>query len=182
MCVCVCVWEGGLNVLSCWADILGTKWGRRQKMGWGRKEKKCVCVCGGGGDKMGWGWGALFLFGVVVVDGGWGGGEKTRLPRTIKIQVDEYLRLALSTSVASFHSSLFLFFKHLPPPPHRPPHPPALGPFCFTSTEARWLIMDGDGGGGVGWGGGDKRAKARAWIPHEKDRRDRGPPPEQWKC
>ena len=24
------------------------------------------------------------------------------------------------------------------------------GPFCFTSTEARWLIKDGDGGGGGG--------------------------------
>ena len=25
-----------------------------------------------------------------------------------------------------------------------------MGPFCFTSTEARWLIRDGDGGGGGG--------------------------------
>ena len=25
--------------------------------------------------------------------------------------------------------------------------------FCFTSTEARWLIRDGDGGGGEGEGG-----------------------------
>ena len=25
-------------------------------------------------------------------------------------------------------------------------------------------------------------AKARPRIPPEKDRRDRGPPPEQWKC
>ena len=25
-----------------------------------------------------------------------------------------------------------------------------LGPFCFTSTEPRWLIRDGDGGGGGG--------------------------------
>ena len=53
--------------------------------------------------------------------------------------------------------------------------------FCFTSTEARWLIRDGDGG----WGGGgeeDERVKARPRIPPEKDRRDRGPPPEQWKC
>ena len=23
------------------------------------------------------------------------------------------------------------------------------GPFCFTSTEARWLIRDGDGGKGT---------------------------------
>ena len=29
---------------------------------------------------------------------------------------------------------------------------------------------------------GDDRVKARPRIPPEKDRRDRGPPPEQWKC
>ena len=50
---------------------------------------------------------------------------------------------------------------------------------CFTSTQVRWLIRDGDRGGG---GGGDKRVKARPRIPPEKERRDRGPPPEQWKC
>ena len=49
-------------------------------------------------------------------------------------------------------------------------------PFCFTSTEASWLIRDGDRGEG------DERVKARPRIPPEKDRRDRGPPPEQWKC
>ena len=27
-----------------------------------------------------------------------------------------------------------------------------------------------------------ERVKARPRIPPEKDRRDRGPPPEQWKC
>ena len=52
--------------------------------------------------------------------------------------------------------------------------------FCFTSTEARRLIRDGDGEGG-GWEG-DERVKARPRVPPEKDRRDRGPPPEQWKC
>ena len=51
------------------------------------------------------------------------------------------------------------------------------GPFCFTSTEARWLIRDGDSEGGGG--GGDERVKARPRIPPERDRRDRGPPPEQ---
>ena len=35
--------------------------------------------------------------------------------------------------------------------------------------------------GGRG-GGGDERVKARPRIPPEKDRRDRGLPPEQWKC
>ena len=35
---------------------------------------------------------------------------------------------------------------------------------------------------GTGTGGeGDERVKARPRIPPEKDRRDRGPPPEQWK-
>ena len=29
---------------------------------------------------------------------------------------------------------------------------------------------------------GDDRVKARPRKPSEKDRRDRGPPPEQWKC
>ena len=40
------------------------------------------------------------------------------------------------------------------------------GPFCFTSTEARWLIRDGDRGKG------DERVKARHRIPPEKDRRE----------
>ena len=31
-------------------------------------------------------------------------------------------------------------------------HPCSLSSFCFTSTEARWLIRDGDGGGGGGKG------------------------------
>ena len=50
------------------------------------------------------------------------------------------------------------------------------------------LIRDGDGdggkegGGGRGERGGDERVKARPRIPPEKDRRDRGPPPEQRKC
>ena len=35
---------------------------------------------------------------------------------------------------------------------------------------------------GTGGGGGDEKVKARPRIPPEKDRRDRGPPPEQWKC
>ena len=39
----------------------------------------------------------------------------------------------------------------------------------------------GDGGGRGGGGRGDERVKARPRIPSEKDRRDRGPPPEQWK-
>ena len=40
-----------------------------------------------------------------------------------------------------------------------------------------------DGLLGTGKGGeGDERVKTRPQIPPEKDRRDRGPPPEQWKC
>ena len=48
---------------------------------------------------------------------------------------------------------------------------------CFTSTEAKLLIRD-EGGGGEG----GERVKARQWIPPEKERRDRGPPPKQRKC
>ena len=51
-------------------------------------------------------------------------------------------------------------------------------PYCFTATEARLLIRDEGGGAGEV----DERVKARPRIPPEKDRRDRGPPPEQWKC
>ena len=40
---------------------------------------------------------------------------------------------------------------------------------------------DGLLGTGTEWEG-DERVKARPRIPPEKDRRDRGPPPEQWKC
>ena len=58
--------------------------------------------------------------------------------------------------------------------------------------EARWLIRDGDRRGGGGGGTketkgedereGDERVKALPRIPPDKDRRDRVPPPEQWKC
>ena len=57
------------------------------------------------------------------------------------------------------------------------------GPCCFTSTEVRLLIRDGDHGGGGGGGGVEEegeRVKARLRISPEKDRRNRGPPPEQW--
>ena len=47
---------------------------------------------------------------------------------------------------------------------------------CFTSSEARLLIRDGDRGEEA------ERVKARPRIPPEKDRRDHGPPPEQWEC
>ena len=40
----------------------------------------------------------------------------------------------------------------------------------------------GVGSGGGGGGEEGERVKARPRIPPEKDRRDRGPPPEQWKC
>ena len=52
-------------------------------------------------------------------------------------------------------------------------------PYCFTSTEVRLLIWDRDWGG---VGGGDERVKAWPWLPPEKDWRDHGPPPEQWKA
>ena len=44
-------------------------------------------------------------------------------------------------------------------------------------SEAAYYGRGRRGGGGEG-----ERVKARPRIPPEKDRRDRGPPPEQWKC
>ena len=38
-------------------------------------------------------------------------------------------------------------YKALPPGQTGSQVPPSAGPFCFTSTEARWLIRDGDRGG-----------------------------------
>ena len=42
----------------------------------------------------------------------------------------------------------------------------------------KWGCLLGTGTGGEG----DKRVKAQPQIPPEKDRSDRGPLPEQWKC
>ena len=47
----------------------------------------------------------------------------------------------------------------------------------FTSTEARWLIRDGDGGGE---GGGSEGSSTARFDP--EDRGGRGLPPEQPKC
>ena len=56
--------------------------------------------------------------------------------------------------------------------------------FALRPQKRGGLLGTGTGEGGVGGGGGgeDERVKARPRIPPEKDRRDRGPPPEQWKC
>ena len=48
-----------------------------------------------------------------------------------------------------------------------------------TAPRGHWSEVVGWACGG--WGSGD-RVKARPRIPPEKDRRDCGPPPEQWKC
>ena len=59
---------------------------------------------------------------------------------------------------------------------------------CNKSTDHFGLCPQKQGcflGTGTGGGGGgreDERLKARPRISPEKDRRDRGPPPEQWKC
>ena len=50
--------------------------------------------------------------------------------------------------------------------------------FALHAQKRGCLLGKGtEGGGGV-----EERVKARLRIPAEKDRRDRGPPPEQWKC
>ena len=51
---------------------------------------------------------------------------------------------------------------------------------CFH-VALRPQRRDGLLGTGTEWEG-DERLKARPRKPSEKDRRDRGPPPEQWKC
>ena len=52
---------------------------------------------------------------------------------------------------------------------------------CESWTSLRPQKRDGLLGTGTEWKG-DDRVKARPRKPSEKDRRDRGPPPEQWKC
>ena len=56
-----------------------------------------------------------------------------------------------------------------------------LRPEVFLVVALRPRRRDGLSGTGTEWEGGD-RVKARPRKPPEKDRRDRGPPPEQWKC
>ena len=51
---------------------------------------------------------------------------------------------------------------------------------CFI-VALRPRRRDGLLGTGTEWEG-DDRVKARPRKPPEKDQRDRGPPPEQWKC
>ena len=46
-----------------------------------------------------------------------------------------------------------------------------LSTFCFTSTEARWLIRDGDGGGGVGGGRGRKNEDSTADTARKRPER-----------
>ena len=52
---------------------------------------------------------------------------------------------------------------------------------CIFLGALRPRGRDGLLGTGTEWEG-DDRVKARPGKPPEKDRRDRGPPPEQWKC
>ena len=52
--------------------------------------------------------------------------------------------------------------------------------FVLRPQKRGCLLGTGTVGGGGGEGG--ERVKARPRISPEKDRRDRGPPPEQWKC
>ena len=61
--------------------------------------------------------------------------------------------------------------------------------FCFTFAlhfalrpQKRGCLLGTVTGGRGGGGGRESELKVRPWIPPEKDRRDSGPPPEQWKC
>ena len=53
--------------------------------------------------------------------------------------------------------------------------------FLFFHASLRPRRRDDLLGTGTQWEG-DERVKARPRKQSEKDRRDRGPPPEQWKC
>ena len=53
------------------------------------------------------------------------------------------------------------------------------GPDHFALRPQKRGGLLGTGTGGGGGGEGDERVKARPRIPPEKDRRDRGPVPEQ---
>ena len=53
--------------------------------------------------------------------------------------------------------------------------------WVFFVVALRPRKRDGLLGTGTEWEG-DDRVKARPRKPPEKDRRDRGPPPERWKC
>ena len=76
------------------------------------------------------------------------------------------LSLALSLSLSLFHSLS-----------HTHTHTHARKDFVALRPRKR----DGLLGMGTEWEG-DERVKARPQKPPKKDRRDRGPPPEQWKC
>ena len=65
-----------------------------------------------------------------------------------------------------------------PAPPPSSDHSWVLVTWKFLLYVHRSEVAYGGGGGG----GGDERVKARPRIPPEKDRRERGPPPEQCKC
>ena len=65
---------------------------------------------------------------------------------------------------------------------HTAPELWALDRVALRPQKRGCLLGTGPGGEG-GWGEEeDERVKARPRTPPEKDRRDRGPPPEQWKC
>ena len=63
---------------------------------------------------------------------------------------------------------------------HTHTHTYSLSLLCFLGA-LRPRRRDGLLGTGTEWEG-DDRLKARPRKPPEKDQRDRGPPPEQWKC
>ena len=64
---------------------------------------------------------------------------------------------------------------------HTAPELWALDRVALRPQKRGCLLGTGPGGGGGGEEE-DERVKARPRTPPEKDRRDRGPPPEQWKC
>ena len=78
----------------------------------------------------------------------------------------------------SFHETVFVFVPLLKP---LVASVPVKSFSSFFNVALRPRKRDGLLGTGTE-GKGDERVKAQPRIPPKKDRRDRGPPPEQWKC
>ena len=106
------------------------------------------------------------------MEGGGGGNGTTTTTTTPKKLLKNFILVRLGMILESAPAVIFCLVAEAKGQIYAP------SSCCFTSTEARLLIRDGDGGGGGGERE-DERVKGSAADTPEKDR---GPPPERWKC